>query len=455
MQTAQTLKISDILDERPVSSLQCRVFVLCSLVALMDGFDTQAIGYVAPLLAAAVHTPISAFGLVFSAALAGAAAGAFLFGPVADRVGRRRPLIGACLFFSVFSIATLFATSFDQILIVRFLTGIGLGGAIPAGLALAAEYAPRRSRGLAVTAMFSAFPFGGFVCGLAASYLISAYGWRSVFLVGGILPLLIGLALIASMPESPGYLIARDANDPALRNIIGRIAPDIARSAYSLARAEEKSRQNPVRELLADGHVLVTLLLWVPFFLGFMVLLTVVLWAPALLNESGIPLPVTSLILAVHYFGGFIGTACSGYLVDRFGFLKVLMTSFVMGALFLTLFGQVTSSAILLGAVALFCGIFVAGAANGMLAVAASLYPTSVRSTGIGWAMGMGRFGQLVGPILVGLMVAANFSKPSIFIAAAIPCLISAGFILMLRLATLRRRAPEQAAPVMWLGLAD
>jgi AAHS family 4-hydroxybenzoate transporter-like MFS transporter len=435
---AQTLKISDIVDGRPVSALQYRVFALCALVAFMDGFDTQAIGYVAPLLATAVARPIADFGVVFSAGLAGAAAGAFGFGPLADRYGRRRPLIAACLLFSVFSIATLFVASFGELVLVRVLTGIGLGGAIPTCLALVAEYAPRQRRGLAVTAMFSAFPLGGFVAGLTASALISAWGWQAVFVSGGALPLVVGLALMAWLAESPGYLIARDPGDPAVRTIVAAIAPDLARSDYALVGGDEKASRNPLREVFADGRLVVTVLLWVPFFLSFMVLLTVVLWGPSLLKESGLPLPVTSLIMAIHYLGGFIGTATSGWLVDRFGALKVLITAFVMGALCLTLFGQATSE-VVLGAIALWCGIFVTAAANGMLAVAASLYPTPVRSTGIGWAMGMGRFGQLVGPIVVGVMVAAKVSMPSIFMVAAIPCLVSAAFVVMVRLAAPKR----------------
>ncbi|MCL2428392.1 MAG: MFS transporter [Alphaproteobacteria bacterium] len=445
MPAAQTLKISDIVDARPVGALQYRVFALCALVAFMDGFDTQAIGYVAPLLATAVARPLADFGLVFSAGLAGAAAGAFGFGPLADRYGRRRPLIAACLVFAVFSIATVFVTSFGQLVLVRVLTGIGLGGAIPTCLALVAEYAPQRSRGLAVTAMFAAFPLGGFLAGLAASAMISVWGWQAVFVLGGALPLGIAVVLIARLAESPGYLIARDPGGAAVRAIVAELAPDLERSDYVLVGGEEKASRNPFREVFADGRVLVTVLLWVPFFLGFMVLLTVVLWGPSLLKESGLPLPVTSLIMAVHYLGGFIGTATSGWLVDRFGALKVLITSFVTGALCLTLFGQVTSQ-VLLGAVALLCGIFVTAGANGMLAVAARLYPTPVRSTGIGWAMAMGRFGQLVGPVLVVLMVAAKVSMPAIFIAAAIPCPASAAFLVMVHLAAPKRGHLEPAA---------
>lgn len=451
MANVQSLEIADIIENRPVSWFQYRVFFLCSLVALMDGFDTQAIGYVAPLLASAIHTPVTSFGLVFSAGLAGAAFGAFTFGPLADRFGRRLPLIFACMIFAVFSLATVYVTSFNQLLVVRILTGIGLGGAVPTCLAMVAEYAPKRIRGLAVTAMFSSFPLGGFVGGIAASYLISAYGWQSIFIVGGSLPIVIGLVLMAQMPESLRFLAARGADNARLRDIVAKIAPELVHQEYSFRHSEEStSRRSPIKDLFAEGRALLTVLLWGPFFLGFMVILTVVLWGPSLLNESGIPVSVGALIFAAHYLGGFVGTACSGFLVDKFGPTKVLVLGFLLGAICLALFGQLTSSVILLGIDAFLCGLFVVGATNGMLAVAAMLYPTHFRSTGIGWAMGVGRFGQLIGPIAVGWMLAAQMGRPFIFFAAAIACVVSAAFVGLLAISSLRRRSPGlQVAPEM------
>jgi AAHS family 4-hydroxybenzoate transporter-like MFS transporter len=439
MEKLRILQIADIIDDRRVSWFQYQTFFLCSLVALMDGFDTQAIGYVAPLLASAIHTPVNAFGLIFSAGLAGAALGAFTFGPLADRFGRRWPLIIACILFAVFSIATVFVTSFSQLLVVRTVTGIGLGGAVPTCLAIVAEYAPKRIRGLAVTAMFSSFPLGGFIGGIAASYLISSYGWQSIFLLGGSLPIVIGSALIAQVPESLRFLAARGADDTQLREIVAKIGPDLLQSELSFKHSEQSSRRNPVKDLFAEGRALVTVLLWGPFFLGFMVILTVVLWGPSILHESGIPLSVSALIFASHYLGGFVGTAWSGHLVDKFGPVKVLVLGFLLGAICLALFGRLTSSIILLGIDAFLCGLFVVGATNGMLAVAAMLYPTHIRSTGIGWAMGVGRFGQLVGPIAVGWMLAAHLGTPFIFFAAAIACVVSATFLGLLAILSLRR----------------
>jgi AAHS family 4-hydroxybenzoate transporter-like MFS transporter len=170
-------------------------------------------------------------------------------------------------------------------------------------------------------------------------------------------------------------------------------------------------------------------MLWIPFFLGFMVIITVVLWGPALLREGGVSIASASIVFAAHYLGGFIGTAGSGYLVDRFGATKVIIPGFLLGGASLLVFGHVMWSVALLCLVAFSVGLFVVGASNGLLSIAAAVYPTRVRSSGLGWAMGMGRVGQLVGPVLVGLMVSAQSSSSAIFMAASIPCVIAAVFV--------------------------
>ena len=419
--------VASIMDERPLGRMQIKLFVVCSLVVFFDGFDTQSIGYVAPLLASATNAPIASFGTVFSVGLAGAALGAFLFGPLGDQFGRRWLLIVACVFFSVFSLTTVFVTSLNELMFVRFLTGLGLGGAVPTSLALVSEYSPTKYKALAITAMFSAFPFGGFIGGLAASFLILHYGWQSVFLLGGIAPALACVALVLWVPESIQYLAVR-GKKRQLDRILRKFAPDV--DSVRIEAPMETGRSQPViRQMLAAEQLRITLLLWVPFFLGFMVILTVVLWGPSLLRESGVPLSIAALVFSVHYLGGFIGTAFSGYLIDKAGAKKVLIPGFLIGAICVGSFGYLTWSPLALCLDAFLCGLLLVGASNGLLPVAAALYPTSLRSSGIGWAMGAGRCGQLVGPILVGGMLSAQLATSTIFLAAIVPCAISALFV--------------------------
>ncbi|WPP02928.1 MFS transporter [Methylocella tundrae] len=425
---------SGIIDQSPVGIFQLRVFVLCALVAALDGFDTQAIGYVAPLVASAIEIPISSFSLIFSAGLLGASVGAFAFGPLADRFGRKRLLVAACILFASFTLATIGVRSFQGLLALRFLAGLGLGGATPSFLALSAEFSPKRLRSLTITALFAAFPFGGFVGGFASSYLISHYGWQTVFVAGGVTPLLIAGLLAIWLPESLHFMASRGTDKAAVVAVLNRISPTPIPESASIAFPENPPETAPpVRGLFTEGRAPRTLLLGVPFFMGFMILVTVTAWTPSLLKSAGIPLSMGALIIAANNLGSVVGTTLSGYLLDRFGAFKVLAPAFVAGAIALAAFGSSTASEPLLGLTAALAGFFVGGASSGLLALAASLYPVNMRSTGIGWGMGMGRLGQIVGPLLLGGLVSRQATIATIFFAAAVPCLIAALFIVTLR----------------------
>jgi MFS transporter, AAHS family, 4-hydroxybenzoate transporter len=424
---SEKLEVAGIIDAHPITWMQIGIFIICAAVAFFDGYDTQAIGYVAPLLAATTKTSIASFGTVFSIGLAGAAIGAVVFGLFADRFGRRWLLAVACALFSTFSLLTITAASFTELLTLRFITGLGLGGAVPISLALVSEYFPVKFRGLAMTGMFSAFPLGGFIGGLIASFIIERYGWQWIFLIGGILPGVVCLALIIWVPESIRFL-ASQGKQIEVRRLLARIAPGAVGPDDSIVH-QQRTSGSLASKLFTGGRFAITLLLWIPFFMGFMVILTVVLWGPSLLRESGVPISVGALIFAFHYLGGFVGAAGSGYLVDKYGPIKTLVPGFLVGAAALAIFGHLTWSPVLLCADAFLLGLLLAGSSNGLLPLAASFYPTRVRSTGIGWAMGIGRFGQLIGPLLVGLMLSSQQTSSMIFTAAAIPCIISAAFV--------------------------
>ncbi len=214
MAGSRTVDITALIDAHPLGALQRRVLALCGLAALLDGLDLQSIGLAAPGIIASLHVPPRAFGLVFSAALLGLMLGAFGLGPRAARPGRRRILIGALVVFGVFTFATAAATSFPALLGFRFLAGIGLGGAMPSFIALGTEYSPRRLRTISVALLWAGFPLGGVVGGLLGARLIPAFGWPSLFYVGGVLPLLLALLLVVALPESIGFLVARDPASP-------------------------------------------------------------------------------------------------------------------------------------------------------------------------------------------------------------------------------------------------
>jgi len=442
--------VIDLIDRHPVVGFQIGVLILCMLVAALDGFDTQAIGYTAPAIAGVLKLPMAQFGKVGSAGLVGAAIGALSFGPFADLFGRKWFMIVAIVVFAIFSYMTAQSASLDQLLAYRFLAGLGLGGATPAFLAMGAELAPKRLRDVFVTVLFASFPAGGLIGSLTSAWVIPAFGWQSVFYIGAVAPLVIAVILAIWLPESVRFLLARNIRQDEVRRTLERIMPGELPAGVELVGPPDPARQGvPVTHLFTEGRAIPTVLLWVPFFMVFMILVTVTFWTPAVLNSVGFSLSAAALIVGLNNLGSVCASAMSGWLVHRCGAFRVLIPGFIIGGLCLAWFGQATSSVVTLGIASFLAGFFVGGTGTGLIAVAAGMYPTSIRSTGIGWAMGMGRVGQFFGPFLTGLLVGLGYKVGGIFYAAAVPCFIGAVFLFLLMFArpTMEADATASAAP--------
>jgi MFS transporter, AAHS family, 4-hydroxybenzoate transporter len=422
----------DLIDRHPVTPFQIGVLVLCMLVAALDGFDTQAIGYTAPAIAHQINLPMPQFGQVGSAGLLGAAIGALSFGPLADIFGRKWFMIIAMVVFAIFSYLTSQSTSLDELLAYRFFAGLGLGGVTPAFLAMGAELAPKRLRDVFVTVLFASFPGGGFIGSLTSAWVIPTFGWQAVFYIGAVAPLVIAIILTIWLPESIRFLLARGIRRDEVRRTLEKIMPGEVPAGELYAAPDPARSGVPVTHLFTEGRAIPTALLWVPFFTVFMVLVTVTFWTPAVLNSVGFSLSSAALIIGLNNLGSVCASAMSGWLVHRAGAFRVLIPGFIIGGLCLAWFGQATSSIVTLGAASFLAGFFVGGTGTGLIAVAAGMYPTAIRSTGIGWAMGMGRVGQVFGPILTGILVGLGYKVGGIFYAAAVPCFIGALFLVFL-----------------------
>jgi len=450
MAQSTLVNVSEVIDQRGLGRPQLMIVVLCGLVALLDGFDLQSIGLAAPSIAASLHIPPQRLGGVFSAALAGLMLGAFGLGPVADRIGRKGVLIGATLLFGVFTVCTAFAGSYTQLLVIRFLTGLGLGGAMPSFISLASEYAPRRLRATLVAILWAGFPLGGAVGGFLASRMLPAYGWQSLFYVGGVLPILLALLLFIALPESVGFLVDSGAPAPriaaALRRVLpGMTFPDDARYVLS----EQHETGAPIKHLFDHGRATGTLMLWISYFVAFMMLVTNSAWSPTLLRQVGVEVTQTALALATFNALSVIGSGAAGYLITRFGATAVLPATLIGGSIAYGLIGYAAPS---IGAItvlqALF-GLLLGCASSGLIALAPLLYPTAIRSTGVGWAMGVGRFGSFVGPLVVGALLARQLPVGSIFMTIGLPGIIAAitaAFVGIRYARDERRDVPQETA---------
>jgi AAHS family 4-hydroxybenzoate transporter-like MFS transporter len=426
-----TTNVTDLIDRRPLSALQIRVFVLGTLVILFDGANTISISVAAPSIAAALKLPISAFGPIFSAGQAGLLIGALALGPLADRWGRKALVIASTLVFGIFSLFTPWAASFDQLFMFRLLAGIGLGGAAPNVVALASEYAPKRMRSSLVTLMWAAFPLGGVLIGLMGA---GSLDWQMIFYIGGAVPIAVSLLLLSSLPESPTFLIMRGGDTRRAAGIVRRIAPDLSAAALDrLSVTDQKLPGVPVKYLFSKGSALGTLLLWIPFFCDFLILVSVNSWTPSLLRASGFSVSRAGFAIALNSIGSMVGAIIVGRLMDRFGAYFTLTAAFLGAAVSVGTLGYATSTFTVIAVFVTLSGFFAGAAQAGVIALAALMYPVSVRSTGVGWAMALGRLGAVVGPLAGGILLGLNFTVARTFLAFAIPGLCGAAAVVLIQ----------------------
>ncbi len=419
--------VSQLIDSRPLDAFRIRTIALCGVVALLDGFDTQAIAFVATAVAADWGLSVAAFGPVFGVGLFGLMLGALIFGPVADRYGRKNVILFATAWFGAFALLTASAESMSTLLIYRFLTGIGLGAALPNVIAMTAEYAPKRSCTTLVTIMFCGFPLGAVLGGLVSAQLIPAYGWPSVFILGGLLPLVLVPVLMAWLPESIRFLVGRGTEPERIAKICNRVgATTEYGAAHRYVMPEEKLLGLPIKHLFRDGRALGTSALRLVFFSNLLLLYFLVNWLPSVLQRAGLPLEQAIIGTVVLNLGGIIGGLVQSRIIDRIGPFGVLTVTYAAAIVLVALIGQVGTSVAGLMAAILGAGFCVLGAQFGINALAATYYPTSIRSTGVGWALGIGRIGSILGPVIGGTVISLQWSTEKIFLVSAIPALVSA-----------------------------
>jgi AAHS family 4-hydroxybenzoate transporter-like MFS transporter len=427
-----TLSVTDIIDRRPIGALQWSVFFLCGLAVFVEGFDTQAIGYVAPVLSKAWKLPPGALGPVFAAGLAGLALGAFFLAPLADKVGRKPLIVWSTVAFGVLTLATGFCQDFTTLLIARLATGIGLGAAMPNAITLTAEYSPQRRRATSVALLMCGFGLGAAAGGAAAAWLLAVSGWSSVFFAGGAVTLLLVPLLIFFLPESARFLTLLPDQATRLSRLMARIDPAIGPAAR-FAVAKEKAAAVHVRELFAHGQGRVTILLWIVFFMNLLDLYLLANWLPTAIHDAGLSVSVAALATATLQIGGIIASFALGPLVDRFGATIVLPVIYVFGAICIALIGFAGTSVTFTVAAVFGAGFAVVGSQNCNNGVAAKLYRTEIRATGVGWVSAVGRIGSIVGPTIAGVMLSLHTDIRNILFASAVPALIAAAAYLAMR----------------------
>lgn len=447
MKRGASVDLQDFLDKTRFSPMQWVVFAICFGVILMDGFDTASIGYIAPSLGHEWHASKAMLGPVLTAALVGFAVGPLVAGTLADRLGRKKVLVGAVLLFALSSLAAAFSTDLDMLAVFRLLTGFGLGAAAPGAVALVNEYAPSKKRALLTNAMFCAFPLGAAGGGFLAAWMIPALGWRSVLVFGAVVPLLLAMAAAWQLPESARYLVTHGRPLEQIRAVLQRISPTAADfSAFSIGQgAEGNPRVGGLRVVLAQSRLLGTAMLCVAYFMGLVIFYALINWMPILLRESGITPAKATIITAMFPLGG-VGAIASGWLMDRFEANRVIAATYALTAVVVYLIGQSAGNLGLLTVAVFIGGTLMNTAQSSMPALAADFYPTAGRAAGVGWMLGVGRLGGVAGSLLVGALAALHMDFGHIFLIVAVPGLIAAAALEIKRAAMPRADAQQPPA---------
>jgi len=434
MENPVKVNITSVIDNSRLGAYQWGIFLLCGLCLIMDGFDLQAIGFVGPALVRDWHIPSLTMGRLFSSALVGVLFGSLLFSMLADRIGRRPVLIGVTLYFSALTFMTARADTVDHLLIIRFLSGLGLGGIMPNAMALVGEYSPARARVTAMMVVSNGFTLGAAFGGPIAAWLIPNYGWRGVFYFGAITPLLIAILMFFLLPESLQFLALRGHDKKQIARWLKRVDPTvIAGPATEYVIPEDKKRGVPMIQLFHDGRALGTSMLWIVNFMNLLNLYFLSNWLPIVVSGAGYSNSIAVNSAAVLQVGGVVGTLVLSSFVYKFGFTPVLTLSFTLACLSIAAIGQPFLSLAMLFVVVFLAGFGVPGSQAGLNALAATYYPTDLRSTGVGSGLGIGRIGSIVGPLVGGVLLGRHWAARELFLAAAIPALISAVVMFSLR----------------------
>jgi MFS transporter, AAHS family, 4-hydroxybenzoate transporter len=435
MKRALVVDVQGFINEHPFGRFQRLIFFMCFVIVLLDGFDTAAIGFIAPSLLTEWHVAKADLGPVLSAALFGLAFGALVSGPLSDRVGRRALMLGSVFIFGVACIASAFSANLAQLTALRFMTGIGLGAAMANAVTMMDEFCPTRRRATVTSLMCCGFPLGAALGGLLAAWLIPHAGWRSVLLLGGAAPILHGVLLCLKMPESVRFMVANEKPVARIRAILARISDDaIDARGFALTESAPGTGESGAALVLSRSYIVGSLMLWIAAFMGLVIIYALINWMPILLKDAGLSQRNATLISALFPLGG-VGAVLCGALMDRFNANLVIATCYALAALSLVCIGLSAGTVALLVPAVLVSGVLVNTAQASMNALAAAFYPTEGRGTGVAWMLGLARFGGIAGSFLVAELVRWHFTLVGVFATVAVAGAVSCIALLVKKLA--------------------
>ena len=439
--TANNPTPADLINNSAMGGQQIFIIALCLIFNMLDGFDITAMAIVAKTVGQELALPAEQLGLIFSFALAGMMAGAMFLAPISDFIGRRSMIIVSLLLVGVSIIFTARADTLTEFIILRFISGLGAGSLLASQATLASEYSSDKFRALAVGAVTAGYPMGAMMTSVVAGYAMPDYGWRGMFYFGGVLTVAMAFLAILFIPESLKFLSTKRSDD-SLEKINKQLAkigkPTV--DALPPVQYDENTQESgnflaKVLVLLGSEHRRTTLLLWSAFFFSIATLYVLMSWVPKMVEDSGFSFETSRHAFFLLNFGGVIGIFLMGMAATRIHLSKLLLIMLAGAGISMVAFAAIPlEQRSLIMTVIFIVGFLVNGGYTGLYAAASKAYPTVIRATGIGWCIGLGRSGAVIGPTVAGYLIAADFSMSAIFYVFSIPVIVSGIFAFVLRL---------------------
>ena len=448
----KSLDVQTVIDEQQVRGPHITLLVLCAIIMFLDGFDIFMVGKIAPAIAESYGEPATSLTIIFVLQQIGLTAGAFLISPASDRHGRKTVLLWSVVAFGLLTLFTVWAQSLLQVAILRGLAGLFLAAVIPNATALLTELAPANRRASFVALAFTGYTAGGAAGAFVAIWLLDAYGWESGFWIGGIVPLLVAPLFYFLTHESVQFRARRNPADPEIARMLHRLQPDLDLAGvthFTVGTAQAEKPKGGLLRVFQDGHAPLTLLLWAIYFMALGTITLLASWMATFFHQlGGISLARYATVSLISFAGGLAGTMTVGFVMDRFRPTRVLMLLFLLDAVALATMGSVPFGGGVSIVIFVIWGYCQAGGQAGINALCAQAYPTSIRSTGIGWAFGMGRFGGIFAPVLGGVALSMALDLKEVFLLAGLlPLIIIALLFLFERMIVRPRAASRYSLP--------
>jgi MFS transporter, AAHS family, 4-hydroxybenzoate transporter len=419
------------LDQKPMSTYQIMIVALCFLLNFNDGIDVLLVSFSGPDIIAEFALTKTQMGYIFSAGLAGMTLGCFLLAPYADNIGRRNVFLISTALITIGMYGVWLSDSYKFVLLARFITGLGIGGILPTITATSAEFSNKKNRDFIVGLMQAGWPIGAILTGVLCSIYLKTLGWQFAFFVAGNISLLMFVLVYFFMTDSLEYLINKPSEN-SLKKVNHLLSKFKAEPILALPEIVEKEKAT-IGSILNAEYLKPTLTIWVAAFFGFMTLYTLMSWVPTIAKDSGMAFALATWVGITLNIGAAAGSTCVGCVGNIFGLRQTQISYMFIAFLVMLTYAFSVLSVPLIFTLVLLIGFFVQGGFNGIWPILSRIYPSNIRTTGVGFTMGIGRLGAILGPLVFGYLADSGMSTKYLFIIFSIPLLVMGTLIFSIK----------------------